>query len=116
LILPVTDRLARAHDMDRPIDAVHDRDAVSQSARVLDLDSEVEQAVAIKVPEFMDRVQLGREDKSLPQTRGDQGAVCPAREAAKRAPRDLGTVGCDVQEERAGEELFGVDNGLTAAH
>ena len=47
LILPVTDRLARAHDMDRPIDAVHDRDAVSQSARVLDLDSEVEQAVPI---------------------------------------------------------------------
>src|SRR2546422_6515118 len=74
--------------MNRAIDAVHDRDAVSQPAGVLDLDGDVEQPVPIEVPEFIDRVQLGREHESLSQTRDDQGAVCPKREAAKRASRD----------------------------
>src|SRR3989442_9809781 len=53
--LPVADRLTRAHDMNRAIDAVHDRDAVSQPAGVLDLDGDVEQPVPIEVPEFIDR-------------------------------------------------------------
>jgi hypothetical protein len=65
--------------MDRAIDAVHDGDAVPQSARVLDLDSDVQQAVAIEVPEFIDRVQLRRQNESLPQTSGDQGAHRPLR-------------------------------------
>jgi len=37
-------------------------------ADILDLDSDVEQAVAIEVPEFIDRVQLGGEREALPQT------------------------------------------------
>src|SRR5438034_8968902 len=77
--------------MNRAIDAVHDSDAVSQPAGVLDLDGDVEQPVPIEVPEFIDRVQLAREDESLSYTRGDQGAVSPKREAAKRASREVGT-------------------------
>src|SRR5207249_10505786 len=67
---------------------------------------DVELAVPIEVHGLLDRVQLGRGDESLSETRGDQGAVRPGREAAKRASRELSTGRSHGNEERNGEEGF----------
>ncbi len=56
--------------MDRAVDTVHKRDAVPQPPGVLDPDGDIQQTVAIEVPEFIDRVQFGRQDESLPSTNG----------------------------------------------
>jgi len=100
--------------MHRMIDAVHDGNPLAQPADVLDLEGHVEEAIAIEVPECIDRVELRGHHESLAQTSGDQSAVCPQGKAAKRTRRELSGDGSRANEEGDGEERLGIHTGTYA--
>src|SRR2546421_175988 len=78
LVRSAPERLARAHDVHRTVNAVCDGDPATEAAGVLDLHSDVEKAVAVKVAELIHRIQRRRE------------LVVPAR---AQDSASLGTIG-----------------------
>src|SRR5438270_3773617 len=61
LVRSAPERLARAHDVHRTVNAVCDGDSATEAAAVLDLHSDVKKAVAVKVAELIHRIQRRRE-------------------------------------------------------
>src|SRR6266496_5093463 len=104
LVFAVAERPARADDVHRSVDAVHDGEAVSQAPRVLDLDHEVDQAVAVEVAEVVGGIQRGGEREPWSQAGGDEGAVRPTGQPA--TGRELRGGGCGAEQERRAEECL----------
>jgi|SRR5690349_22461180 len=82
--------VACADDVHRPVDTVRDGHAAPESTCVLDLDRDIQEAIAIKVAELVDRIQSGRELEALIEPRRVQRAVHPERDAPKCGRRELG--------------------------
>ena len=84
----VPNRLAGADDVHRTIDAMHNGETATQASGVLDLNGKIEEAVAIKIAECIDGVQLGGEREALLESRGALKAVtCAARRVMPSPPR-----------------------------
>jgi hypothetical protein len=97
LVRSAPERLARAHDVHRTVNAVCDGDPATEAAAVLDLHSDVKKAVAVKVAELIHRIQRRRELEQLIKTPRSQRAIRPEGHASKCVGRELGTTRCSVE-------------------
>ena len=81
LVLAVPHRPTSTHDVHGAVNPVENRDAATQATPVLDLEGQVEQAVAIKVTDRVHWIELGRRHESG----YSHSAVCPERNTSECA-------------------------------